>query len=1217
MSTGSGSDEWEEVRKLNSPPPMKEITFFWFRDSDVILPAEHAQFSLVVLRLYAATEEIDVELRLDESTDVFESKPVSVHVGPYEGSLIIGDDSFYPLNSFEVFPNRNRVVLKINPDSIADASGEYISSSDESNNNDKLEELSENEQRVKGKQLLISVSDEEFRSSEDEDPTGVGYSSAEDEQISVSYVPETESVFSNLFGKNLLDEENRIEEEDDNLEGVDENEFEFQDKTYVENEIDTEYGEYEEIRLKTSEEDEEENKSSENGVNQMIRKYSKDSTKVEQMTSSQSNIEKDGSPKMITTPGRSTPSTVIDTKLSPVSTPRQSETGYIEEEGSRHSDLDSEIQELHRRNTEKDNEILRLKRDMLELQRNNRNLQSELEKLQQSDLDEIHNLQDENQRLELQISMLERDNRGQRKNDVDPKYDALLKEVEIQKRVICELEAEKEILDKKVESLQMSLNQSKTFAAIDEETEPVTDMSESIQEQKSNPLPQSNEDPIMETDNHKNRESYSPKREKDNHSPSNSLSAVDDGNRRSQIPYGIRQYMQNGHSKEPVQSPSSSSNFDHFANGQQKNGHQTNGHLENQYEVSPKSDDSFVAPDLSYTKSNISFLRERLGDLKVKNDDLHDRYCKLEESSERKREAEFGNMQEISKSKNPIEKFREGLLEDHAELLEATDKEIDRLVDRITQNDPLFNQSNPDFKNDEDMAEMRYEGSEKTLYQTPAGNMSRPQRSTFMEQRKAALADLEEIRTNLAAVREQLKNDEAKNKEFEWVRLRDNFDKLKRPSELFGSLIQLSDDKLSANQLSDLDLDPEDEKILKRALSDKHFNLNGVESTWSADKRSNDQLGKSGKYVSGHSSTAESIIERQIDKLNAASLLYNVTTKSYQNGAESDSTEVLLAVNPVPPPVTTIVNKPQSSLGRAISHRVKTSPNRSPNRSKGQAKSHGRRVRSTSRNSATSGGGGNKRQSVKYIKSRRSSSEDNESSDATIISDDDTANENGHDSPVMNRGTHRNPDSLYEERLNKSYPSGSATRSRLKANGLLVTDSETANDSESTLEAESICVSDAWSGYARNGMKQLPSPNFTGSGRSATQKRSSSPQKYVDMKRYSSSQLSNSLNSKCGSNTNLKKSSLDAPKFYLPKVPSDARKGDRVKFSRKGGKVSHGIIKYAGKLPGRNDYYLGVELEAGAGKHDGTYQGKRLFTCEFRKGAFVSFDKIILCYNLL
>ena len=34
----------------------------------------------------------------------------------------------------------------------------------------------------------------------------------------------------------------------------------------------------------------------------------------------------------------------------------------------------------------------------------------------QQDLDEIHNLQDENQRLELQISMLERDNRGQRKN---------------------------------------------------------------------------------------------------------------------------------------------------------------------------------------------------------------------------------------------------------------------------------------------------------------------------------------------------------------------------------------------------------------------------------------------------------------------------------------------------------------------------------------------------------------------------------------------------------------------------------------------------------------------------------------------------------------------------------------------------------------------------------------------------------------------------------
>ncbi len=34
-----------------------------------------------------------------------------------------------------------------------------------------------------------------------------------------------------------------------------------------------------------------------------------------------------------------------------------------------------------------------------------------------------------------------------------------------------------------------------------------------------------------------------------------------------------------------------------------------------------------------------------------------------------------------------------------------------------------------------------------------------------------------------------------------------------------------------------------------------------------------------------------------------------------------------------------------------------------------------------------------------------------------------------------------------------------------------------------------------------------------------------------------------------------------------------------MKFSRQGGKISKGIVKYAGHLPGKNDMYLGVELE--------------------------------------
>lgn len=35
---------------------------------------------------------------------------------------------------------------------------------------------------------------------------------------------------------------------------------------------------------------------------------------------------------------------------------------------------------------------------------------------------------------------------------------------------------------------------------------------------------------------------------------------------------------------------------------------------------------------------------------------------------------------------------------------------------------------------------------------------------------------------------------------------------------------------------------------------------------------------------------------------------------------------------------------------------------------------------------------------------------------------------------------------------------------------------------------------------------------------------------------------------------------------------------DVVKFSRQGGKLSQGTVKFVGHLPGRSDVYLGVEL---------------------------------------
>ena len=42
---------------------------------------------------------------------------------------------------------------------------------------------------------------------------------------------------------------------------------------------------------------------------------------------------------------------------------------------------------------------------------------------------------------------------------------------------------------------------------------------------------------------------------------------------------------------------------------------------------------------------------------------------------------------------------------------------------------------------------------------------------------------------------------------------------------------------------------------------------------------------------------------------------------------------------------------------------------------------------------------------------------------------------------------------------------------------------------------------------------------------------------------------------------------------------TDIRLNDLIKFSRPGGKISKGIVKYIGPLPGKTDQYLGLELE--------------------------------------
>lgn len=84
---------------------------------------------------------------------------------------------------------------------------------------------------------------------------------------------------------------------------------------------------------------------------------------------------------------------------------------------------------------------------------------------------------------------------------------------------------------------------------------------------------------------------------------------------------------------------------------------------------------------------------------------------------------------------------------------------------------------------------------------------------------------------------------------------------------------------------------------------------------------------------------------------------------------------------------------------------------------------------------------------------------------------------------------------------------------------------------------------------------------------------------------------------------------------FAPRHASDIKAGDIVKFSRQNGKISKGLVKFVGHLPGRNDIYLGLELENEDGKHDGTYNGQRFFSCKHNKGVFVTFSKVVMVWG--
>ncbi|CAF0755974.1 unnamed protein product [Brachionus calyciflorus] len=93
------------------------------------------------------------------------------------------------------------------------------------------------------------------------------------------------------------------------------------------------------------------------------------------------------------------------------------------------------------------------------------------------------------------------------------------------------------------------------------------------------------------------------------------------------------------------------------------------------------------------------------------------------------------------------------------------------------------------------------------------------------------------------------------------------------------------------------------------------------------------------------------------------------------------------------------------------------------------------------------------------------------------------------------------------------------------------------------------------------------------------------------------------------------KESISRKRPFVPLKPDDIRIGDFLKFSRPGGKISKGMVKYIGPLPDRSDVYFGLELESEEGKHDGIYNDKRYFQTKPNKGVFVSFSKVVMAWG--
>ena len=90
---------------------------------------------------------------------------------------------------------------------------------------------------------------------------------------------------------------------------------------------------------------------------------------------------------------------------------------------------------------------------------------------------------------------------------------------------------------------------------------------------------------------------------------------------------------------------------------------------------------------------------------------------------------------------------------------------------------------------------------------------------------------------------------------------------------------------------------------------------------------------------------------------------------------------------------------------------------------------------------------------------------------------------------------------------------------------------------------------------------------------------------------------------------------------FAPRAPADVQLGDVVKFSRQGGRISRGLVKYMGHLPGKNDTYLGVELEKDSEFYPVLFLCVSVLVCSRLFSSVLAFCRLLSsaigCYRLL